>query len=119
MDIGEMWREELLELMAEAEKRLAELRGDHDGVPTITIIVGVSTLIGIPTMPSQVLGSRETEKLLFVGVHNNCYACARNIPETSTNAKGTGQHHHLKWRLTLSWRGFWKLERVPGILYLW
>lgn len=41
--IGEWWKEKLVESMAEAgreEKRLAEERGDyHEGVPAITVIV--------------------------------------------------------------------------------
>ena len=90
-DIGELWKHELQEAMANAgreEKRLAEIRKDyHEGVPAITVIVdggwckishkhsynamsGVAIIIGA-----------ETRKILHIGVRNKyCAACARSIP---------------------------------------
>lgn len=54
-DIGEMWRRELVQSMAEAgrkEKRLAEERGRyHEGVPAITVlwmVAGVNARISTP-----------------------------------------------------------------------
>ena len=89
--IGEWWKQELKESMAEAgqeERRLAIEKGCyHEGVSTITVIVdggwskqshwhsytarsGVSIIIG------KAMG-----KLLHIGTHNKyCHACARQIP---------------------------------------
>ena len=91
-NIGEWWKKELRQSMAEAgreEKRLAEERNSFsEGVPAITVILdggwskrshkhsynaksGVAIIIG-----------KETGKLLYLGVRNKyCHACARNIPK--------------------------------------
>ena len=77
-NIGECWKQSLLESMSEAgreKKRRAEERGNyHEGVPTITVVVdggwskhshkhsynaksGVAIIVG-----------KETGKLLYIGV---------------------------------------------------
>ena len=56
-DIGEFWHRRLTDAMVEAgreEKRLAEEKGElHEGVPAITVILGVSVPITTPTMPNR------------------------------------------------------------------
>ena len=115
-DIGELWKRKLQESMAEAgqkEKQLAEMRKEyHEGVPAITVIVdggwskrshkhsyiaksGVAIIIGA-----------ETRKILYIGVRNKyCAACARNIPPDKHKCY---RSRLPRWRLTLSWRGFWR-----------
>lgn len=114
--IGDMWKKQLFDSMAEAgkeEKRLAEERSQyHEGVPAITVVVdggwskrshkhsynansGVGIIIG-----------KETGKLLHIGVRNKfCSACTRKIPRDK----------HVCWSQSSSemetdiiWRGFWR-----------
>ena len=90
-EIGEMWKQQLQETMAEAgkeEKRLAEENNEyHEGVPAITVIVdgGWSKRAHKHSYNAKsgvviIIGAK-TRKLLYIGVRNKyCSACARNIP---------------------------------------
>ena len=127
-DIGNKWREELLEVMAEAgkeEKRLAEMRGEyHDGVPAITVIVdggwskrshkhsynansGVGIIIG-----------KETGKLLYLGVRNKyCHACAKNIPREKHTCYKNWTASSSEMETDIILEGFMEAERVHGVRY--
>ena len=127
-DIGNKWREELLEVMAEAgkeEKRLAEMRGEyHDGVPAIIVIVdggwskrshkhsynansGVGIIIG-----------KETGKLLYLGVRNKyCHACAKNIPREKHTCYKNWTASSSEMETDIIVEGFMEAERVHGVRY--
>ena len=121
-DIGEWWKEKLVESMIEAgkeEKRLAE-EGDsyHDGVPAICVIAdggwskrshkhsyNANSGVGI------ILG-KATGKLLHIGVRNKfCTACSRNIPRKHMTATKIGMPLLRKWKSTSLWRGLSKQKR--------
>ncbi len=82
--IGRWWEEQLMDVMAEAdkeEKRLAEERGDyHQGVPAITVIVdghSYNAKFGVGIIIGQITG-----KLLHIGVRNKyCTACTQGVPQ--------------------------------------
>ncbi len=127
--IGEVWKRELLQSMAEAgkeEKRLAIERGEyHEGVPAITVIAdggwskrshkhsyNANSGVGI------ILG-KETGKLLYLGVRNKyCSSCARGLSRDK-------HHCFLNWTASSSEmetdilvEGFLEAERVHGVRYI-
>ena len=127
-DIGEMWRAQLRESMAEAgreEKRLAEERGSyHEGVPTITVVVdggwskrshkhsynansGVGIIIG-----------KATGKLLYLGVRNKtCHACSRGIPRDKHSCYKNWSKSSSEMETDIILEGFLEAERVHGVRY--
>ncbi len=127
--IGEVWKKELLQSMAEVgseEKRLAIARGEfHEEIPAITVIVdggwskrshkhsyNANSGVGI------ILG-KETGKLLYLGVRNKyCSSCARGISREK-------HHCFLNWSASSSEmetdilvEGFLESERVHGVRYV-
>ena len=118
-DIGELWKRELQESFVKAgreEKRLAEMRKEyHDGVPAITVIVdedGAKSLTSTLTTPSQEwqssVGGRSCT---LVCTTNTVHPVHKTFLLKITSATGTGASHPLRWRLTLSWIGFWRRNR--------
>ena len=127
-DIGEVWKRELQESMAEAgreEKRLAELRNAyHEGVPAITVIVdggwskrshkhsynansGVALIIGAAT-----------RKILYIGVKNKyCAACARNISCDKHKCYRNWTESSSEMEPDIILEGFLECERVHGVRY--
>ena len=128
-DIGEWWKEKLMESMIDAgkeEKRLAEVRGSyHDGVPTITVIVdggwckrshkhsynansGVAIIVG-----------RETGQLLHIGIQNKfCTACAHNIPKDKHRCLKNWDASSSEMETDVVVEGFTEAERVHGVHYI-
>ena len=128
-DIGEWWKEKLMESMIDAgkvEKRLAEVRGSyHDGVPAITVIVdggwckrshkhsynansGVAIIVG-----------RETGQLLHIGIRNKfCTACARNIPKDKHRCFKNWDASSSEMETDVVVEGFTEAERVHGVHYI-
>lgn len=89
-DIGEQWKAELQQSMAEAgqeEKRLAEEKGKyHEGVPAITVMVdGLSVPTSIPIMRNQVwpssLGKRRVDSYTSGYVTSSVILCQRDSTE--------------------------------------
>ena len=89
-NIGDMWKKNLLETMAEGgreEKRLAEERESyHQGVPAIAVILdgGWSKSFQEHLYNANsgvcIILCKETGNILYIGVRNKyCHACARNI----------------------------------------
>ena len=127
-EIGEVWKQQLLETMAEAgreEKRLAELRNEyHEGIPAITVIVdggwskrahkhsynansGVAIIIGAAT-----------KKLLYIGVRNKyCSACTRNIPRDKHVCFRNWSESSSEMETDIILEGFLEAERVHGVRY--
>ncbi len=127
--IGEAWKQELLESMAEAgreEKRLAEQRNEyHEGVPAITGIVdggwskqshkhsynansGVGIIVGAAT-----------KNILFIGVRNKyCSACARNIPTDKHKCYRNWNRSSSEMETDIILDGFMEAERVHGVRYM-
>lgn len=127
-NIGDMWKQSLLETMAEAgreEKRLAEERGSyHQGVPAITVIVdggwskrshkhsynansGVGIIIG-----------KETGKILYMGVRNKyCHTCARNISPDKHVCFRNWSESSSEMETDIILEGFLQAERVHGVRY--
>ncbi len=127
--IGEMWKQELLQSMAEAgreERQLAIQRGEcHEGVPAITVVVdggwskrshkhsyNANSGVGI------ILG-KATGKLLYLSVRNKyCSSCAQGISRDK-------HHCFLNWSASSSemetdiiLEGFLEAERVHGVRYM-
>ena len=71
---------------------------------------GASGLTGTPTMLTPVLLSslvKQLERSCFLAFGTNFVQHVREtFHETNTDVTGTGRHHLLRWRPTLSWRGF-------------
>ena len=121
-DFGEHWKFELQQSMAEAgqeEKRLAEERGsNHEGAPAITVIVdggGLSAHINTPIMPNLVWPSLLGKRLVDCFTLGCVTSSVKHVPEgfhkKTTLVTRTGVRPHLRWRRTLSWRGFWRLRK--------
>ena len=126
--IGEAWKRELVQSMADAgreERQLAMERGDyHQGVPAITVVVdggwskrshkhsyNANSGVGI------ILG-KETGKLLFLGVRNKfCYACSRGISREKHQCflNWTASSSEMETDIILE--GFLEAERVHGLRY--
>lgn len=128
-DIGERWKSELQESMAEAgreEKRLAEERGSfHEGVPAITVIVdggwskrshkhsynaksGVAIIIG-----------KATGKLLHIGVRNKyCHACATGVPQKNHVCYKNWSSSSSEMETDIIVEGFLQAEKVHGVRYM-
>ena len=126
--IGNWWKEKLVESMAEAgreEKRLAEERGSfHEGVPAIAVIVdggwskrshkhsynansGVGIIVG-----------KETGMLLHIGVRNKfCTACAQNIPQDKHTCFRNWNASSSEMETDIIVEGFIQAERVHGVRY--
>ncbi len=124
--IGERWRAELVDSMAEAgreEKQLAEERGDfHEGIPAITVIVGsgwskrshkhsyngksgVAIIIG-----------KETRKLLHIGVRNKyCAACAQGLNHACFK---NWNRSSSEMETDILLEGFSEAERIHGVRYI-
>ena len=127
--IGEMWKKQLFDSMAEAgkeEKRLAEERNQyHEGVPAITVVVdggwskrshkhsynansGVGIIIG-----------KETGKLLHIGVRNKfCSACAQKIPRDKHACYRNWSQSSSEMETDIILEGFLEAERVHGVRYI-
>ena len=127
-DIGEWWRMQLEEVMAEAgkeEKRLAEEREDyHEGVPAITVIVdggwskrshrhsynaksGVGIIIG-----------QATGKLLYIGVRNKyCTACMQGVPPNQHACYKNWDESSSEMEPDIILEGFKQAEQVHGVRY--
>ena len=126
--IGEVWKQELLESMADAgreEKQLAVARGDfHEGVPAITVVVdggwskrshkhsyNANSGVGI------ILG-KATGKLLYIGVRNKyCSACAQNIPRDKHRCYLNWTKSSSEMETDIILEGFLEAERVHGVRY--
>lgn len=127
--IGEVWKEELQEIMIEAgmvEKRLAEERGDyHDGIPAITVIVdggwskrshrhsynaksGVGIVIG-----------KATGKLLYVGVRNKyCTACTQGVSKEKHECFKNWDQSSSQMEADIILEAFKQAEKVHGLRYI-
>ena len=115
-DIGECWKEKLHSSMAEAgqqEKRIAEEKGSfHEGVPAITVIVdgGWSKRSHKHTYNAKSgVGRRESCCSLEYEI-NTAMPVPLTFRRKTMCASEIGVHHHLRWRRTLSWRGFRRLS---------
>ncbi len=128
-NIGEIWKQNLIESMAEAgreEKRIAEEIGSYnEGVPAITVIVdggwskrshkhsynansGVAIIIG-----------KETSKLLYIGVRNKyCHACARNISPDKHACFRNWDKSSSEMETDIILEGFLEAEKVHGVRYI-
>ncbi len=126
--IGEQWRTNLTESMAEAgkeEKRSAIERSDfHEGVPAITVIVdggwskrshkhsynaksGVAIIIG-----------KKTGKLLYIGVRNKyCAACAQGILKENHQCYKNWNASSSEMESDILLKGFSQAEHVHGVRY--
>lgn len=126
--IGEFWKSELKESMADAgreERRIAVEKGSyHEGVPAITVIVdggwskrahkhsynaksGVGIIIG-----------KETGKLLYIGVRNKyCHACARGISQENHTCYKNWSKSSSEMEADAILEGFLEAERVHGLRY--
>ena len=91
----------------------------HDGVPAITVIVDG----GWSKRSHKHSYNAKSEVAIIIGAElgRSCsLVCTTNtvhpVHETFllkiTSATGTGASHPLRWRLTLSWRGFWRRNGV-------
>ena len=127
--IGEMWKQELLQSMAEAgreERQLAMERGEyHEGVPAITVVVdggwskrshkhsyNANSGVGI------ILG-HATGKLLYLGVRNKyCLACAQGISRDKHRCFLNWSASSSEIETYILLEGFLEAERAHGVRYL-
>ena len=127
-NIGECWKQSLLESMSEAgreEKRRAEERGNyHEGVPTITVVVdgGWSKHSHKHSYNAKsgvaIIAGKETGKLLYIGVRNKfCAACSRNIPKENHICFRNWSKSSSEMESDILLQGFMEAERVHGIRY--
>ena len=127
-DIGELWKQQLQESMAEAgreERQIAvEKNSYHEGIPAITVIVdggwskrshkhsynaksGVGIIIG-----------KETGKLLYLGVRNKyCSACTWGIPKEKHACYKNWTASSSEMEPDIILEGFMEAERVHGLRY--
>lgn len=118
-NIGERWKVELQESMAEAgreEKRLAEENGSyHEGVPAITVIVDGSAHTNTRIMPSQVWPSSLGRQLARFCMLVYATSTAMHVPggfhRKTMPATRTGLPLLPRWKLTSFWRGLCRLRR--------
>ncbi len=89
----------------------------HEGVlSSLSLLMeaGASVPTGIPTMPSLGWQSSLVRRRESYSSSESTTNTATHVPEgllrKITLASGIGAHRHLRWRRTLSWRGFLRLS---------